>query len=342
MALVARGLGVGGRCRPTSRRAPAPAAARAEQAPGAGGGGASCAGGRRDALRSALGAAGAALLAPGQASAVGFKKELKKRAVSADDFVASEPFEWRGEPHDPIKYFDKAAGSGDAVKSGQLVTVHYDVRYRGLTVQSSREAQLLGGNRSIAEPFTFEYGTVPDDVAKGPRKKAVVGIGAELKVDPVSGLYVSGLTRKAPADRAGIEVNDAVVAIDGTPTSSMESADVAAALKGVEGSGIEVTIRKPDTSEETVYKLERETYYLAIKKRAQPQEGGGGLYTGGSVKPPAAIFLPQSLAGMRRGGRRTVKVPPELGYEGEGKLELPPDTPFELEVELLEVKDAAA
>lgn len=36
--------------------------------------------------------------------------------------------------------------------------------------------------------------------------------------------------------------------------------------------------------------------------------------------------------------QRSVLVPPEVGYGSKGKLEIPPDTPFELQIEVLDVK----
>lgn len=41
--------------------------------------------------------------------------------------------------------------------------------------------------------------------------------------------------------------------------------------------------------------------------------------------------------GMKVGGKRRVIVPPELGYGKKGMSEIPPDTSFELDIELLEV-----
>jgi hypothetical protein len=40
--------------------------------------------------------------------------------------------------------------------------VHFDVMYRGVDVVSSRQARLLGGNRTIAEPYEFVVGEAVD------------------------------------------------------------------------------------------------------------------------------------------------------------------------------------
>ena len=44
------------------------------------------------------------------------------------------------------------------------------------------------------------------------------------------------------------------------------------------------------------------------------------------------------MAGMREGGRRTVLVPADVGYDDAGINEIPPDADFTLDIELLTVK----
>ncbi|XP_015688795.1 peptidyl-prolyl cis-trans isomerase FKBP18, chloroplastic [Oryza brachyantha] len=65
-------------------------------------------------------------------------------------------------------------------------------------------------------------------------------------------------------------------------------------------------------------------------------DNANGLYSAqASPKPPAAMYT--VTEGMKVGGKRRVIVPPELGYGKKGMSEIPPDAPFELDIELLEV-----
>ncbi|PNH10177.1 Peptidyl-prolyl cis-trans isomerase FKBP18, chloroplastic [Tetrabaena socialis] len=57
-----------------------------------------------------------------------------------------------------LRYYDLEEGSGGVIKAGDKIVVHYDCLYRGLDVVSSRSARLLGGNRTIAEPYEFTVG----------------------------------------------------------------------------------------------------------------------------------------------------------------------------------------
>ena len=47
------------------------------------------------------------------------------------------------------------------------MVLHFECRYRALTVVSTRNSLTLGGNRTIAEPFELEYGFVPPEVWGG-------------------------------------------------------------------------------------------------------------------------------------------------------------------------------
>lgn len=70
-------------------------------------------------------------------------------------------------------------------------------------------------------------------------------------------------------------------------------------------------------------------------------ESGGGLFSGTSgPKPPPA--LSSAIIGMKPGGKRSVLVPPELGYGDEGEQEIGPGQSFELQIELLTIEKLAA
>lgn len=50
-----------------------------------------------------------------------------------------------------LRYYDLAEGSGALIQEGSRVMVHFDCKYRGLSVVSTRTARVLGGNRTVAE-----------------------------------------------------------------------------------------------------------------------------------------------------------------------------------------------
>ena len=302
--------------------------------------------------RSALALAAVSLTTIGTpvapARAIGFTKELKKKDVSDDDYNVSEPFDFRGAPHDGVQYVDLKRGDGAKMEAGKTAVIHYTCRYRGLTAVSSREARTLGGNRTIAEPLEFKFGTLPSEYNKPLVRKTVVGIGAEVRIDPeLRELYVVNTVFDGPADKAGIKPNDAIVSINGTgDLANVPISEIGALLIGDVGTDVELQVKKGgERAGGTVEKLTltRESTAVVPKKRVVEVEGGGGLFVGGSgPKPPPVVYVPQALAGMRVGGRRNIIVSPDVGYADEGEGEIPPGATFKLEVELLDVRSATA
>lgn len=166
---------------------------------------------------------------PADAS-IGFQKEIKSKRRNTLQELESY-FEDAPEV-DGLRVRDTTIGVGRQAEAGDSVVVHFDCLYRGLDVASSREARLLGGNRTVSEPYEFVIGDTIEDVL----------------------------------ERASLS----------------------------------------------------------------------GLSSGGGPKPPPALFL--ATQGMRTGGKRSILVPSQLGYGGQGYLEIPPDATFELQVELLDVR----
>lgn len=80
---------------------------------------------------------------------------------------------------------------------------------------------------------------------------------------------------------------------------------------------------------------------LGTNAARKVSDGAGGLFTGlGGPKPPPALSV--AVIGMRPGGKRSVIVPPELGYGAQGEQEIPPNAEsFELQVEVLAVAATA-
>ena len=304
---------------------------------------------RRSAL-AGFAAATASTLAPGAtppASAIGFQKELKKRDVGEEDYLETPGFDFRGAPHAGVKYYDVQKGQGEKLEAGQTAVLHYTCRYRGLTAVSSREARTLGGNRTIAEPLELKFGKLPGDYAKPLVRKTVVGIGAELRIDPeLRELYVVNTVFGGPADRAGIKPQDAIVSIEGVgDLVNVPIAEIGALLAGDAGTDVNLEVRRkaegPGAAPAKLT-LTREATAVVPKKRAVDVEGGGGLFTGeGAPKPPPVVYVPEALRGMRVGGRRNIVVPADIGYADVGEGEIPPGATFKLEVELLEIRSAA-
>uniref|UniRef100_A0A061S102 peptidylprolyl isomerase n=2 Tax=Tetraselmis sp. GSL018 TaxID=582737 RepID=A0A061S102_9CHLO len=75
---------------------------------------------------------------------------------------------------------------------------------------------------------------------------------------------------------------------------------------------------------------------VSARSSSFDSESQGLFMPAGGPKPPPA--LTQAVLGMQVGGKRSVLVPPEQGYGAKGEQEIPPNTGFELQIELLERK----
>ncbi|XP_074273429.1 peptidyl-prolyl cis-trans isomerase FKBP18, chloroplastic [Silene latifolia] len=72
------------------------------------------------------------------------------------------------------------------------------------------------------------------------------------------------------------------------------------------------------------------------RKREYVDKANGLFSAQAAPKPPPALY--SIVEGMKVGGKRTVIVPPELGYGKKGSNEIPPGATFNLNIELLQVR----
>lgn len=118
---------------------------------------------------------------------------------------------------DGLRFFDLTAGKGKVAEKGDPVKVHFDVVYRTLTVVSSRQSKLLGGNRVIAQPYDFLLGSKPGSERKRDYAESSNGLfSAQAAPKPpralysvVEGMRVGGKVRKA-ADFGGASSHPSV------------------------------------------------------------------------------------------------------------------------------------
>jgi len=289
-------------------------------------------------------AAGAALLEAPRAQAIGFKKELKKRRVPLSEYDTLPAFDWKGAPHAGLKYYDERLGKGREVAEGTALTCHFEVYYRNVLVESSREGRLIGRNATLEEPVSFSYGFIPPEFTIKSAKDYVTGVGIKLEEDLTTGeKYVLQVYFGSPAQEAGVPLNARLVAVDGEPVSGLSTERCGELLRGdgseEGGEGSEVAASfSVQGGEPTEYKLTRKSYGVPKKKPPPPPQGANGLYNGDAgAKPPAALFL--ALAGMREGGQRLVQVPADVGYGVQGRGEIAPGAPITLKIEVLKVQD---
>lgn len=70
-----------------------------------------------------------------------------------------------------------------------------------------------------------------------------VGVGVGLEQSS-GGVLINDVVRYSAAEEAGLQVGDLIVAVDGKDTAGMTSVDVAALLRGQEGTSVKITVRR--------------------------------------------------------------------------------------------------
>ena len=179
----------------------------------------------------------------------------------------------------------------------------------------------------------------------------------QVRLDPaLQELYIVSTVFNGPAEKAGLQVNDVIISIDGfQDLADLPISRIGTLLTGNMGSTVDIEVRKssgPTRGATERFTLTREVRFfsphlgisvnsqinfqataITAKKRTTSVETGGGLFAGTSgPKPPPVIYIPEALAGMRVGGRRVIIVPSDVGYEDMGEGEIPPGADFKLEV----------
>jgi len=264
-----------------------------------------------------------------------------RRRLAPEDFGESAPFKFRGADHAGVRFVDTEEGRGREAREGDLLTLHFEAKIGPVIVVSTRQARLLGENRSIAEPLQLRCGAVPPEVARAPRVDRVTGVGVTVQPNELGELFVTRVARFSPAYEAGIGQGDQILSIAGRPAGELSTADIAALLPGEEGTEVELKTRIPESGETNAFTLTRREYEVPRATVSSEPQTSGGLFSGqDSPKPPFALYFKEAFAGMRQGGKRTLLLPPDIGYGPNGYREIPPGRDFMVDIELLRVEPA--
>jgi len=175
------------------------------------------------------------------------------------------------------------------------------------------EAMAVGASQAAAEPHFAPLvklvgGSVAATHATGPTAGEspggeIVGIGVYLGQEPVTGeIVVVSPLLDSPAQRAGIQAGDVILAVDGESTSGWTESDATPRISGPEGTEVALRVRHSDGSTEEIT-IVRAT--LAFPEPVYLEKIGINLLAGTVtgvivVRYPMANF-PADQAGIRHG-----------------------------------------
>jgi carboxyl-terminal processing protease len=166
-----------------------------------------------------------------------------------------------GEVYQQARLFDDvlshvSAYYVDSIPQGEL----YQKATNGLLEQLKDPYSVLLQNddyKQLTETTTGNYG----------------GLGIQIDVRDGWITVVAPLP-ETPAERAGVETGDQIIAVDGKSTEGWNSEQAVKALRGAPGSEVELRVHRTGISQPVVYRLTRSTIHV----RSVPP---GNLFSGG-------------------------------------------------------------
>jgi carboxyl-terminal processing protease len=162
-------------------------------------------------------------------------------------------------------FVDDSAGL--SAEATELVEDNYyrEVPQHAL-IDSSLQGMVRGLRRRYSDRFSDYFS--PESLARFNEEIEGRFSGIGLSVSGVGdGLRVEQVFKGSPAERAGIEVGETIVSVDGHSIAGLDSNAATALIKGPEGSEVTVGIRDPKTDKEQRLRLTRAQISLPVVSR---------------------------------------------------------------------------
>lgn len=157
-----------------------------------------------------------------------------------------------------------------------LAAVYKDVNssYVDETDPNKLMRTCIDGMLKTLDPFTNYISESQIETYRIQNSDKLVGVGIHYEmIDSLP--VVTDLIKDLPADKAGIQIGDKILALDGTPTKGKSYEDVSKALRGQTGSTVNVTLKTIDgaTKEVPVTRLEFQETNVPFYGMITPEVG---------------------------------------------------------------------
>jgi carboxyl-terminal processing protease len=190
-------------------------------------------------------------------------------------------------------------GPGNVYRNARLfddVLSHISAYYVDSIPQATLyEKATLGLLEELKDPYSV---LLVDDEYKALTETTTGNYGGlGIQIDVRDGwITVVAPLPDTPAERAGVETGDQIIAVDGKSTEGWNSDQAVKALRGAPGSPVELTVRRTGIGQPIPYKLSRATIHI----RSVPP---GNLFPGGvgyiSLNPVAESSTEELRAEIR-------------------------------------------
>ncbi|HEX3174909.1 MAG TPA: S41 family peptidase [Solirubrobacterales bacterium] len=159
-------------------------------------------------------------------------------------------------------FVDESAGL--TAEASELIEDDY---YRSVPQGELVDSSLQGMVRGLRRHYRDRFSEYFSPAALARFNEAIEGrfSGVGLSVTQVEdGLGVQAVFKRSPAERAGIEVGDTIVSVDGRAIAGLSAAAAASRIKGPEGTEVTVGVRDGAKGKPRLVKLTREQISVPV------------------------------------------------------------------------------
>lgn len=216
-------------------------------------------------------------------------------------------------------FVDESAGL--TAEASELIEDNYyrPVEQRSL-IDSSLQGMARGLRRSNSDRFSDYFS--PEMLARFNEEIEGRFSGVGLSVtETKEGLRVVQVFKGSPAERAGIEVGETIVSVDGKSIAGLDSNVATARIKGPEGTEVTLGVRNPKRGEARQVRLTRAQISLPVVSSKMVKANGKKLGYAhlATFSEGASVALRRAVRRLQREGARGLVL--DLRGNGGGLLE---------------------
>lgn len=137
--------------------------------------------------------------------------------------------------------------------------VDYYFYQDGIEREAMREGAYKGMLAALGDPYSEYYSAEELQNVINQVEGVFYGIGAYISLDKNTSLpKISGVMEGMPAAVAGLRADDIIYAVDGEETYNMSLQEAVSAIKGAEGTTVELTIAREGETDYLIVEVERQ------------------------------------------------------------------------------------
>ncbi|MCI1858767.1 MAG: S41 family peptidase [Sporolactobacillus sp.] len=153
------------------------------------------------------------------------------------------------------------AGSGSASETAKIKAIHDLIEkdyYKKISSDRLYNGAIQGMVDALNDPFSSYMSAKTASDFTESLSSSFEGIGAEVQMVGNKVTIVSPI-KGSPAEKAGLQPNDQITAIDGKSTDGLDINQAVNKIRGKKGTTVRISIKRPGSSDVKVYTIKRDT-----------------------------------------------------------------------------------